>query len=812
MKDRPTFLFLATFLTSMALLLYEVALTRVFSVILNYHFVFVVVSFALLGMGIGSFIQGRWFRDSGGQLMLRIALFGAGALSLSIGGLLLVVLPLSASVNFGQPGFYLYLLIAAVPFLFGGMNLSWIFQRWSKRASVLYAADLTGAALGVGIAWVLLQNTSGIAAIMGSGVLAGIGVVMLMFVGEARRIRSVIPLVLSVAMFLAGLWQVYPEVPVGADKDKDLYRMLNGESYPEIVESRWSAFGRTDLVADPAQPHEMLLFVDGAAGTPMIHLGDTMTDSLKMHVMQRWALQYFPYSFLTPDQMDSAYVIGPGGGKDIVIAKSMGVNHVTAVEVNPDIVELVREYEEYNGGVYTDWENVEVRIGEGRQVLRSSDNRYDIISLALPVTKSRRSYEGYALTEDYLFTAEALQEYLTHLTPKGRIMILAHGEPEVVRLVSTVLKAFEQRGISNQKAMEHLYAISDGMLAQLVIQKQPFSRAEVRKRHRIMHAYHLHNPIAYFPYIEQQEMQARLYNGTPVEIPMFQQAFVDIGTGMFDADVAFLDYRLDVSPVTDNRPFFYDFKPGLPPTLSLMAVVFGGILLYSLIRIIRSESRDQIPGSSIWKGRIFVAFTLLGIGFMIAEIALFQKFVLYFRHPTLALTVLLSVILLATGIGSWLSHLWKAQSILQRVQRIGLVIGAALLVFQIVSGFIYELPNGLIQPVLIVSLFLMGLVMGIPFPMLLRYLHERARQDLVPYAWGINGVASVTGSVISVILAKWFGWSMVLGIAGVIYLVFTGIVFRLQAVAVTQSSRKSEEKVSFADQKQISPGVEPGSF
>ncbi len=186
-----------------------------------------------------------------------------------------------------------------------------------------------------------------------------------------------------------------------------------------------------------------------------------------------------------------------------------------------------------------------------------------------------------------------------------------------------------------------------------------------------------------------------------------------------------------------------------------------------------------------------LAFALLGVGFMLAEMALFQKFVLYFRHPTLALTILLTVILVGTGTGSWLSHLWKPRDIMKRVQLMGLVITGILLFFRIGSVFIPLLGNSLIQPALIISLFLIGLVLGVPFPLLLRYLNAESRQDLVPYAWGINGIASVTGSVFSVIFAKWFGWSAVLVMAAGIYL---ALALLLQRVRIG-NRRRSEYTV-----------------
>ena len=801
MKRYTGLYFWITLYTSMALLISEIALTRIFSVILNSHYVFVVISFALLGLGLGRLVNGIWFTRYADPHRYRRVLFILGAISFPLSSILLVWLPVTTGVNFGDPGFYLYLLIATVPFIFGGMNLSWIFQQWAGRASLLYAGDLLGAAIGGVASWLFLDTVGALGAAIGAGLVAATGTLIFAFLEEKVRFSYAIPLALTAVLFFGIFWNWYPRVPIGSDEDKDLYRLVQSGIQPKILESRWSAFGRTDLIEIPGDQHRRLLFVDGAAGTPMIHIDSTMDKRARMEMMHQWSLQFFPFTFLAPHEKDSAYIIGPGGGKDILIAKSTGVKQITAVEVNPEMVDLVRKYRDYNDGIYTDWDNVDVHIGEGRQFLRSNPARYDIISLALPVTKSRRSYEGYALTEDYLFTKEALAEYLSHLTPEGRIMILAHGDAEVIRLVSTVLQTLEEQGVSNREAMKRLYTISDGMMALLVIKKQPFSREEAQKRVRLMHKFHLHKPIAYFPYAQQHRMSATLSNGKRLPVPMYPQAFIDVESGLFKANVAFTDFSLNVSPVTDNKPFFYDFSFRLPRTLVVLAFVFGTLLLSVLIVLMRKNSHLSAMPSSIQAGKSFLAFSLLGIGFMMTEVTLFQKSVLYFRHPTLALTVLLTVILLGTGIGSWISHLWKTENILRRIQRAGWAVATLLFLFWATNSLLQSWSTSAAQPLLVLYLFLAGIALGVPFPMMLRYLHAQSREDLVPFAWGINGIASVTGSVFSVIFAKWFGWSFVLIIAAIVYIGMTLIVFRIEKTEREQLEVAVDDMFSFREEE-----------
>ncbi len=439
MNKRTVLLPGGMFFLSMALLIFEISLTRIFSIILNYHYVFVIISFALLGLGVGGvlfFILQRWRRI---QPVIGIAGIHLTALTIPVVTYLLVTLPLANDPGTLQWGFYLYLLVAHFPFMCGGFGLSWLFQRYAHQASILYGADLVGAGIGALGAWGLLKYFGGTGTALFAGLSATIAVGCFILYQKKSPIRvgaSLVPVIGFLTYFLLGL---FPFVPVGADQEKDMYGLTSsGHGDVTILESKWSAFGRTDLVKDPSKPHQLVLFIDGAAGTPMLHQPQTFSDSTLSSALSAWGLQFFPFAFLEESEKDSALIIGPGGGKDVIITRLAGVKHTTAVEVNPDIVSLVRKYADYNGSIYQNDDSFQLIVGEGRQFIRQSSDKYDVIMLAIPITKSKRGYEGYALTEDFLFTVEAMQDYLDHLTPEGRLMILAHGETVTVGIAGSV--------------------------------------------------------------------------------------------------------------------------------------------------------------------------------------------------------------------------------------------------------------------------------------------------------------------------------------------------------------------------------------
>lgn len=782
MTRRTTLLAGGILFFSMSLLIFEISLTRIFSIILNYHYVFVIISFALLGLGIGGILffgLQRWDR-----IQAQAGIIGVHLTVIAIPVVVygLVTMPLANDPGTLKVGFFVYILLANLPFVFGGLGLSWLFQQYANQASVLYAADLAGAGLGALAAWGLLQAFGGPGTALFAGLSGAIAVGLFTLHQRKHPASIVISFTAASGFLMYFLLGAFPSVPVGADQEKDMYRLTEGaEDDVTILESKWSAFGRTDLVKDPRTPHQLVLFIDGAAGTPMIHQPEIFSDSTLSSSLSLWGLQFFPFAFLEETEKDSALIIGPGGGKDVVITRMAGVKHTTAVEVNPEIVSLVRQYAGYNGNIYQNDNSFRLVVGEGRQFVRRSEKKYDVIMLAIPVTKSKRSYEGYALTEDFLFTVEAIQDYLDHLTPEGRLMILAHGEPEVLRLVLTTIKAFENRGIGEEAAMRHLYTISDGMLGLLVVKKSEFTEKEARIRHDGMHRYQMTAQVSYFPYIQQRKSMHMTEPGMHRMRYMFNPTLFYIARDIYSSKSAFFNYPFDVSPVTDDRPFFYDFKRGLPSTITSIFLIFASMLVGLLWKATRKQPGEEylLAYHNSLKSLIGL-FSLLGMGYMMAEIALFQKLLPYFGNPTLALSVLLAMLLMGSGVGSLISQRIPVDHILSKCRLAAAGGGGLLLLFLVLMVRLPFTISIWSQVLPLLLLFSAGIFLGFLFPLLVRYAAVRGLRHRIPWFWGINGVASVTGSVLAVILAKWFGWTVTLGLAGCIYLLIAILVHKEQ--------------------------------
>ena len=570
----------SVFLITYAVLTFEVALTRIFSVMLSYHFVFAIVSAALLGLGVGAMLLKRWrgLRISSASRVGAI-LF---PLLIVVSVLLIITLPQVTS-----RGFWIYLVLAVLPFAAAGFAVSGIFQQFADKSPLLYGADLLGAALGALTIVPLLDVFGGVNAVFFAASAAALGALLLGFSSAKFPALTLGAFLLVTASFAAITGsKIKFIVPVTNDQYKEMYSMLSNPEYKaEIVESRWSSFGRTDLVKSELFPNEMTLFVDGAAPSTMYNLNAILkspeeTAHLTMHFGE-----FFPFFFISDEEKRNALIIGPGGGRDVVVAILGGVKAITAVEVNPDVVKIVRDYQDYSGGIYSSNPNVQVVIDEGRNFVRKTDQRFDLIMLSIPVIRSSRSVEGYALTENYLFTVEAFDDYLSRLTAQGRIIIVVHNNAELYRIVSLAAAALGKRGSTEAEALNHIYTVGSDMKPAIVIKNQPLTAAEAMQVHDSMHRMGFDKGAFFIPYVKQAAARPIDRIGEGQELRMFDQFLVNVSEGKLSLEKLARSAAIDIGPVTDNRPFFYKFERGLPKPFGTFAfLIAAGLGLLAILQ------------------------------------------------------------------------------------------------------------------------------------------------------------------------------------------------------------------------------------
>ena len=780
------------FLVSFAVLTFEVALTRVFSVMVSYHFVFAIVSASLLGLGVGAGLLKRWRRLIPSGAVHVSALVFALLVAGSTLGIVLLPIPDGAA---STAGLLVYLILAALPFCAAGLTISGIFQEFPGKASILYGADLLGAGLAaLGVVF-LLDATSAPNVVLLAAAAAALGAAAAGW-SQGRVPVAALASLLVLAGAFAAMTLTGLQVPltIANDPNKDMYRLLsNPSAKARIVDSRWSSFGRTDLVATALLPNEMTLFVDGAAGSAMYDLEAIMRNPEELaHITLHFG-GYFPFMSLRDDQRDSALIIGPGGGRDVIVALAGGVKSITAVEVNPDVVRLVRKYASFNGGIYTGAAGIDVRVAEGRDFVRRSNQRFDNVMLSIPVTKSSRSVEGYALTENYLFTVEAFADYLDHLTPEGRIIIVAHDDAEIYRLISLAVTALNKRGVPDSEALKHVYTVAPPMMPAVVIQNRPFTAAEAAAIHPRIRDLGYDQGNFFVPYIKPAPVRAGERLEVDAHWRMFDRLLVDVSEGRRSLKDLVRAASADISAVTDDRPFFYKVERGLPRPFRAFAVLLigaAGLLVVLVARRRRPEAGTATLAQALSSARgpraFLLLFSLLGVGFMTVEIALFQKLMLYLGQPQRSLSVLLFSLLIGGGIGSLAST--AVRSHLERA--LAIACGSAAVLILLVSlslplAFGLAIDSRASAMLLLIPL---GTAMGFPFPLAIRSANASVVAPHVHLMWAVNGIASVLGSALAMMVGISIGFSFSIGLGLLLYVGAAGTGFVISGLSRTNRS------------------------
>lgn len=767
-------------LVSASVLALELGLTRFFSVMFEYHYSFLLISIAVLGLGLGGLTVHAAGKKAASReaAVSRFAEWAPAWMSLSIVLLLfsLLFVPPFRSVPAAA-------VLSGIPFLFAGMTISSIFQRYPERSASLYASDLAGAAAGTVAALVIIR-LGAVNLLLVLAFLSGLAALFSRTVGNRQSWKALLPAApvpaIVVLLSLNLVTNVLGDVPFSRGALKEMGNMISSADGNAVTrETRWSSFGRTDLVEDPANPDEMAFFIDGTAGTVMRRYDGTYQDLVKPELITFPG--FFPLELLERDEKDSMLVIGSGGGREVLAGLLAGVKNITAVEVNEDLVSLMKEYGGYNGKIYAGHDGVTVVADEGRNFIRSSKERFDIIMLSLPVTKTSRSPDGFALTENFLFTEESILDYLDHLTPEGRLVVVAHVDAEIYRLMFTTLSALEGRGIGTRAAMRQVYTVGpEHMLPVFVLKNSPFSPDETERVHERMHARGYSSESAFIPYIEQVVRKVPLEHGFSLKTEyMLNNNLYRLSRGEITPEGLLKLARRNFASVTDDRPFFYFFGFSLPvPVTGLLAISCIALLFGWL-----TGQRFGKTGTFGTSSRYLLLFTILGIAFMLAEIPLMQKYLLFLGRPAHSMSVLLVSILGGAAMGSAVGgRLARSRGTLF-VLRWAALVSAVLIVLQTFSlDALLPLLSGASFSLRVAYAALLaaplGFFLGIPFPMSLRLLGGSGLDAVIPRAWGVNGIASVIGSALSIALSMTGGFTLSLVTAALLYLflfLFCGI-------------------------------------
>jgi hypothetical protein len=767
-------------LTSFAALLLELALTRLFSVVLFYHFAFLAISVALLGLGAGgvfAYLQ----KSRLGAFDIRTLASGLCLINSVVVLIVLeIVLHVPVALDVTGKNFLrltaLYL-AATVPFFLTGILFSVVFSRESHRIPLMYGADLGGGALAC-LAVVPLLNWIGgpNTILMASVALTGAALVW----APARKRRQFAGALL--AGFLLLIAANYSGKLIDVVYAKGMFRD------PAWVEyARWNALSRVEV---DRQGQAKAIVIDADASTYIMNVQPekvrgTAWEDILMSAPPALANVLRPHG-------DFA-IIGPGGGVDVLRALSAGSPSVTGIEINPIIANNVMRgrYAAYSQHLYERPE-VHLHVTDGRSYLRSTAQKFDVVQMTLVDTWASTAAGAFALSENNLYTVEAFREYFEHLKPDGMIAITRwefHEPREALRVVAQAIEALHQLGVENPAG--NLIVASQGPLDEdgipvVVLAKRTAFTADEEAAVR-----------AHF--VEYDELQPLYLPSERLENP-FGELIASNNPAAFAQR-----YAYNVAPVNDNAPFFFftlkagqilqpgglrkgiDWKVnlGVLVLLLVLGISFLAVVLFLILPLALRAGpvrQSAIP---------LLYFVAVGLGYILVEIAFIQRFVLFLGHPTYALTVVIFLLMLASGAGSLFSRRWLPAA--------GLAWMPILLVVAALSADLFLLPNFLRAWVglefndrLLISAALLipvGFVMGMPFPTGLRALAARGsgnegaahEVNAVEWAWAMNAAASVLGSVLAMVIAIQFGLNVTLACGVAAYLAALALLPTLRA-------------------------------
>jgi spermidine synthase len=756
-------------LCSFASLLLELALTRLFSVVLFYHFAFLSISIALLGLGAGGVFAYiyrdclmRWgIRELGATL--------SGISSVAIIVVLEIVLHSQVHLQLSMRDFraltILYL-SSAVPFFVIGLLFSLAFARHPERISWLYGSDLTGGALAC-LATVLLLNMLGAPnLVLVAAAMLAVASAIWNYQSRRRWIGALLSVVV-VALIVANT--IYPLIDI-------IY--AKGKKQTGVEYARWNAISRVEVDRNPDGARYVV--IDADASTAIMNV-----DPHHLRA-EGWeaALMATPAAVPNVLRPRGEYaIIGPGGGVDVLRAVANGSPKVTGIEINPIIVNDVMRgrYAEFAHHLY-EIPEVNIHVSDGRSFIRNSRDRYDVLQMTLVDTWASTAAGAFALSENNLYTVEAFKEYFEHVKPDGMIAITRweFREPrEAVRVVSVAMDALHRLGVDNPGG--HFIVISDGPLNTdgrpvLVLAKRtPFTVAEEGVVAEELRAH--------------PNLVAQYLPSNPGE-NVFSKLIVSNDPFAFARG-----YRFNVAPVSDNAPFFFftlklgqvlssSVAQGMDWKVNVGVAVLGMVLLLSVAAVLAFLILPLLFARTRRQQRVLplLYFVAIGLGYILVEIAFIQRFVLFLGHPTYALTVVIFFMLLSSGAGSLYSRRWVKENSVARVPLIAIALGIMVYVF--VLPVLLASLVGLAFPLkLFISAILLvppGFLMGMPFPTGLRALavapvpeypgDQSSNESGVEWAWAMNAASSVLGSVLAMIIAIRFGLNITLAIGALAYL------------------------------------------
>jgi SAM-dependent methyltransferase len=750
----------STALISIAMLMYEILQTITLSLQMLERNAFLVISLCLMGLGSGgslaTWLGAKKGRSAFSTLWWSALAFGISSVAAAIASSWTLNLPLLIALGF-------------IPYVPVGVFLSYVFKSWPERSNRSYFANLAGSGLGcIGLVWIVNGTGEVELTIL---VIAAIALLAASVIGAPEPGRRVwVPILLIVALaalipFRQSLFGYRPDRGKGMGVIIDDPRIES-----ETVWSRWGYLGRLDVLkpgngienfrAGGAYMRKILdkevelrlLFASGGNWTKSIDFDGNEPYKQKFANNSPHAIPY-----LLSDEPE-VLNIGIGGGVDVFLALFHNAKSVVGIEINPLMIEAGRTHlRSYFDDFYSD-PRATIKEMDGRTYVRNTPRKFDVVSLTAVDTGELLHSNAHVLLENYLYTQEAFDEYFEVLKEDGYLYV-SRPKIQLMRVMATAVSTMRRTGIAHPE--EHFAILGRdesgrGPWRSVLIAKRPLTAEEKRT---ILSEY---KHVGYLP-------------GSVSGDKLYGPFFDAVNRGAESEHLA--DLSMDFSPVRDDRPFFYEFSRSAWDSVAvglLLKVLFcvsatAAALMFLPIRSLRlNRKKDGRP----WLG-VMGYFAAIGAGFMLIEICLIQKLVLFLGHPSYSVTVTLFSILIFSGLGSVISRKLDTRRKTAAIVIWGPIIVAAIFYATALGDVLLRVHTDSLAVRSIAAALLLApgsFFMGMPFPTMIGLLGGRD-QILIPWAWAVNAFTSVAASVLTVLFAMRFGFTAVMYLGAAFYLV-----------------------------------------
>jgi hypothetical protein len=773
--DRGTYAGL--FCVTIATLMFEILLTRIFSVTMYYHYAFLAISVAMFGMTAGAiavYIRPGYFSpDRSKEHLARSASWFALAVVIGFLTHLCVPFVIHRSIT-GLVAVGLIYSSVSLPFFFSGICVSIALSRFPSQLGKLYAVDLTGAALGCLLLVAILGVIDGVSAVFLVAFVAALGGAFFAIGLDATLARRARWLTVALAAFVVAHVAL---VETGLPRVRLMW--VKGLLEPSRLYEKWNSFSRVTVTGNPDRSGPVL----GAGFSPTLPANTQIAqmvleiDAGAATVLTRYDGSTAPLGYLKYDIINAVHhirdnahvlVVGAGGGRDILSALVFDQSRVTGVEINENILTALNgRFGDFTGHLDRD-PRVSFFNDEARSWIARSHERFEIVQVSFIDSWAATAAGAFVLSEHSLYTVEAWRLFLRHLTPGGILTFSRFYFPqnpaEAYRLLTLARASLEGEGVVD--ARRHIVLLRTLReergehrpvgIGTILVSRAPLSAEDIDKLEALAHR--MQFDIVLSPHVAADAVFETLASSA-------------------DWQTYARTYPLDITPPTDDRPFFFHmlristaFHPSTwqrtqfrddynainlraAMTLVFLLIVVAALTLLCVVGPL-VVTRQRLPrGSGV---ALLLFFAMIGLGFMFVEVSQMQRLIVFLGHPTYGLAVVLFAVLISSGLGSFLTGRVQDHSMSAR----GSVLMAGLIGMLIAFGFVtplfvrqFESAETAVRIAVSVGiLFPLGVFMGMCFPLGMRLAARRA-SVLSAWFWGINGATGVLGSVLAVVIS-----------------------------------------------------------